>query len=207
MFLPAPKLYPITDVGLSGLSHADQVVRLCEGGATLAQLREKSLSPREFFKQAEEAMRAAREHEVRIIINDRVDVALALKADGVHLGQNDLPPAAARRVLGDKAVIGFSTHNVEQAIRAVKLPIDYIAIGPIFATSTKKNPDPAVGLLGLRQVRKAVGKMPLVAIGGITRENASEILAAGADAVALISAIISEPAEISSRTKQFLASL
>ena len=207
MFLPAPKLYPITDVGLSGLSHADQVVRLCEGGATLAQLREKSLSPREFFKQAEEAMRAAREHEVRIIINDRVDVALALKADGVHLGQNDLPPAAARRVLGDKAVIGFSTHNVEQAIRAVKLPIDYIAIGPIFATSTKKNPDPAVGLLGLRQVRKAVGKMPLVAIGGITRENASEILAAGADAVALISAIISEPAEISSRTKQLLSRL
>jgi len=207
MFLPAPKLYPITDVGLSGLSHADQVVRLCEGGATLAQLREKSLSPREFFKQAEEAMRAAREHEVRIIINDRVDVALALKADGVHLGQNDLPPTAARRVLGDKAVIGFSTHNVEQAIRAVKLPIDYIAIGPIFATSTKKNPDPAVGLLGLRQVRKAVGKMPLVAIGGITRENASEILAAGADAVALISAIISEPAEISSRTKQLLSRL
>jgi len=207
MFLPAPKLYPITDVGLSGLSHADQVVRLCEGGATLAQLREKSLSPREFFKQAEEAMRAAREHEVRIIINDRVDVALALKADGVHLGQNDLPPAAARRVLGDKAVIGFSTHNVEQAIRAAKLPIDYIAIGPIFATSTKKNPDPAVGLLGLRQVRKAVGKMPLVAIGGITRENASEILAAGADAVALISAIISEPAEISSRTKQLLSRL
>ena len=207
MFLPAPKLYPITDVGLSGLSHADQVVRVCEGGATLAQLREKSLSPREFFKQAEEAMRAAREHEVRIIINDRVDVALALKADGVHLGQNDLPPAAARRVLGDKAVIGFSTHNVEQAIRAAKLPIDYIAIGPIFATSTKKNPDPAVGLLGLRQVRKAVGKMPLVAIGGITRENASEILAAGADAVALISAIISEPAEISSRTKQLLSRL
>lgn len=207
MFLPAPKLYPITDVGLSGLSHADQVVRLCEGGATLAQLREKSLSPREFFKQAEEAMRAAREHGVRIIINDRVDVALALKADGVHLGQNDLPPTAARRVLGDKAVIGFSTHNVEQAIRAVKLPIDYIAIGPIFATSTKKHPDPAVGLLGLRQVRKAVGEIPLVAIGGITRENASEILAAGADAVALISAIISEPAEISSRTKQLLASL
>jgi thiamine-phosphate pyrophosphorylase len=96
---------------------------------------------------------------------------------------------------------------VEQAIRAVKLPIDYIAIGPIFATSTKKNPDPAVGLLGLRHVRKAVGEIPLVAIGGITRENASEILAAGADAVALISAIISEPAEISSRTKQLLSSL
>ena len=207
MFLPAPKLYPITDVGLSGLSHAEQVVRLCEGGATLAQLREKNLSPREFFKQAEEAMRVAREHGVRIIINDRVDIALALKSDGVHLGQNDLPPEAARRLLGDKAIIGFSTHNIEQAIQAAKLPVDYVAIGPIFATSTKKNPDPAVGLLGLLQVRKAVGEMPLVAIGGITRENASDILAAGADAVALISAIISEPAQIASRTKQLLSRL
>ncbi len=207
MFLPAPKLYPITDVWLSGLSHAEQVVRLCEGGATLAQLREKNLSPLEFFKQAVDAVRAAREHGVRIIINDRVDIALALNADGVHLGQNDLPPDAARRVLGDRAIIGFSTHNIEQAIRAAKLPLDYVAIGPIFATSTKKNPDPAVGLLGLLQVRKAVGEMPLVAIGGITRENASEVLAAGADAVALISAIISEPADISSRTKQLLSRL
>jgi thiamine-phosphate pyrophosphorylase len=207
MFLPAPKLYPITDVRLSGLSHAEQMVRLCEGGATLAQLREKNLSPREFFKQAEEAMRVAREHGVRIIINDRVDIALALKASGVHLGQNDLPPGAARRVLGDKAIIGFSTHNIEQAIRAAKLPVDYVAIGPIFATSTKKNPDPAVGLLGLRQARKAVGEIPLVAIGGISRENASECLAAGADLVALISALISEPAEISIRTKQLLSRL
>jgi thiamine-phosphate pyrophosphorylase len=207
MFLPVPKLYPITDVRLSGLSHAEQVVRLGAGGATLAQLREKNLSPREFFKQAEEAMRAARQHGVRIIINDRADIALALKADGVHLGQDDLPPDAARRLLGSKAIIGFSTHSVEQAIRAARLPLDYVAIGPIFATSTKKNPDPAVGLSGLLQVRKAVAEMPLVAIGGITRENAADILAAGADSVALIGAVISEPEEIAKRTKQLLDSL
>jgi thiamine-phosphate pyrophosphorylase len=207
MFLPVPKLYPITDVRLSGLSHAEQVVRLGAGGATLAQLREKNLSPREFFKQAEEAMRAARQHGVRIIINDRADIALALKADGVHLGQDDLPPDAARRLLGNKAIIGFSTHSVEQAIRAARLPLDYVAIGPIFATSTKKNPDPAVGLSVLLQVRKAVAEMPLVAIGGITRENAADILAAGADSVALIGAVISEPEEIAKRTKQLLDSL
>jgi thiamine-phosphate pyrophosphorylase len=207
MFLPAPKLYPITDVRLSGLSHAEQVVQLVAGGATLAQLREKNLSPREFFKQAEEAMRAARQHGVRIIINDRADIALALKADGVHLGQDDLPPDAARRLLGNKVIIGLSTHSVEQAIRAAKLPVDYVAIGPIFATSTKKNPNPAVGLSGLLQVRKAVAAMPLVAIGGITRENAADVLAAGADSVALISAVISEREEIAIRTKQFLSSL
>src|SRR5918994_2287303 len=108
---PAVKVYPITDVRLTGLSHAEQVTRLIQGGATLIQLREKYLSPREFFHQAQAALEVARAHHVRIIINDRVDIAVAVHADGVHLGQHDMPPQAAREMLSDDALIGFSTHN------------------------------------------------------------------------------------------------
>ncbi len=126
-----------------------------------------------------------------MIINDRVDIALALGAPGVHLGQDDLPPEAARKLLGDEAIIGYSTHNVAQAIAAANLPIDYIAIGPIFETGTKKNPDPVVGLDGLRAVRDAIGDRALVAIGGITVENAPSVIEAGANSVAVISALLS----------------
>jgi len=140
-----PKLYPITDARLTGLSHAEQVARLGAGGATLVQLREKHLSPVEFYREALEALRVARSLGVRLIINDRADIALALHADGVHLGQDDLPPEAARKLLGPTAIIGFSTHNLEQAIAAASLPIDYIAIGPIYSTSSKEKPDPVVG--------------------------------------------------------------
>src|SRR5215210_4723475 len=129
MFGP-PKLYPITDVRLSGLSHAEQVARLGVGGATLVQLREKHLSPREFYDEAEESLGVARKLGMRLIINDRADIALALRADGVHLGQDDLQPEAARRLLGEEAIIGFSTHSLEQAREAARLPVDYIAIGP-----------------------------------------------------------------------------
>jgi len=202
-----PKLYPITDVRLSGLSHAEQVARLSAGGATLVQLREKHLSPREFYREAEEALRVARSRSVHLIINDRVDIALALRADGVHLGQADLAPEAARRLLGERAVIGFSTHNIEQVREALSLPVDYIAIGPIFATSSKENPDPVVGLDGLRRVRQLVGEVPLVAIGGIGRESALEVLAAGAGSVAAISLLLSQPAEIERRTRELLARL
>lgn len=202
-----PKLYPITDVRLSGLSHAEQVARLSYAGATFIQLREKNLSPREFYRQAEEALRVARERGVRLIINDRVDIALALQADGVHLGQDDLAPEAARRLLGSSAVIGLSTHNLEQAREAARLPVDYIAFGPIFATSTKENPDPVVGLDGLRRVRREIGRLPLVAIGGIRRENMNDVIAAGADTVALISLLLARPAEIARRTRELLADL
>lgn len=205
MLFRPPKLYPITDVLLSGLSHAEQVVRLSKGGATLIQLREKNLAPDEFQRQAAEALREARKRGIRIIINDRVDLALALKADGVHLGQDDLPPEAARRILGDQAIIGFSTHNVEQARHAANLPIDYLAIGPIFTTSSKVRADPLVGLTNLRKVRRAIGEIPLIAIGGITAENAAQVLAAGVDAVAVISAVVADPAAISRRTEQLLA--
>ena len=147
-----PKVYPITDTRLSGLSHVEQVERLAAGGATLIQLRDKSLSPLEFFELAKSAMEFARRRSIRIIINDRSDIALATKADGVHLGQDDLAPEAARRILGPDAIIGFSTHNLEQARHALSLPIDYLAIGPIFATSTKTDTEPTVGLEGLRSV-------------------------------------------------------
>src|ERR1700750_1762555 len=120
MSFELPKLYPITDRRLSGLSHAEQAARLIEGGAALIQLREKHLSPREFYVEAEAALKIARARGVKLIINDRADIALALGADGVHLGQDDMPPEAARALLGEGAVIGFSTHSAEQAIAAAR---------------------------------------------------------------------------------------
>jgi thiamine-phosphate pyrophosphorylase len=195
--LAGSHFYPITDTVISGLSHAEQVARLSERGATLIQLREKVESPKQFFREAEAALRVARELGIRIIVNDRVDIALALHADGVHLGQDDLPPVAARRLLGPKAIIGYSTHNLDQAGLAVQMPIDYIAIGPIFVTSTKRSVNPPVGLAGVAAVRGAAGSLPVVAIGGITLENADSLLRQGASAVALISDLWPQPSEFS----------
>lgn len=203
MKLELPKLYAITDTRISNLSHAEQVLRLSDGGAALIQLREKHKTPREFYEEAKAALAIARERNIKLIINDRVDIAFALKADGVHVGQDDMPPEAARKILGDDAIIGFSTHDITQAIEATKLPIDYIAIGPIFATATKENPDPIVGLENLRRVRDAIGDFSLVAIGGINKENAKEILSNGADSVAVISALLEKPSEITQRTSFF----
>jgi len=185
------RVYPITDTQLSGVSHADQVSLLADGGATFVQLREKNLPALDFYNEAKAALTVARQRGVTLIINDRVDVALALGAPGVHLGQDDLPPDAARKLLGDNAIIGYSTHTVSQAISAACLPVDYIAIGPIFQTSSKANPDPVVGLDGLRAVRKAIGDVRLVAIGGISQENAASVIDGGADSVAVISALLS----------------
>ncbi|HSD46926.1 MAG TPA: thiamine phosphate synthase [Pyrinomonadaceae bacterium] len=193
-----PRVYPITDTQISGLSHAEQVALFADGGATLVQLRDKHASGFEFYEQAKAALAVAAERGVRLVINDRVDVALALGGLDVHLGQDDLPPEAARRLLGDEAVIGFSTHNLDQAIEAAGWPIDYLAIGPVFATSTKENPDPAVGLEGLRTVREATGAIPLVGIGGITPANAREVIEAGADSVALISGLWAAVTDVSS---------
>lgn len=202
---PAVRVYPITDVRLTGLSHAEQVTRLIRGGATLIQLREKNLSPREFFYQAQAALKVARTHNVRLIINDRVDIALALRADGVHLGQHDMPPQAARAMLGDRALIGFSSHNLVQAIAAITLPVDYLAIGPIFPTSSKNKPDPVVGLAGVREIKEAVGHLPLVAIGGITAQNIDRVLMEGADSVAVISAVLADPLNIASNTEHLIS--
>jgi thiamine-phosphate pyrophosphorylase len=204
--LAGSRLYPLTDRSISGLSHADQVLQLSEGGASLIQLREKQASSAEFYAQAEQALRIARQRNLKVIINDRVDIALALKADGVHLGQADMPPEAARRLLGPDAIIGLSTHNPGQAEVASLMPVDYIAIGPVFATGSKEAPNPLVGLEGLQLVRQAVGTIPLVAIGGITLENSASVLSAGADAVAVISDIWQPTGQASTQVKRFLAS-
>jgi thiamine-phosphate pyrophosphorylase len=199
-----PKIYPITDRRVSGLSHLEQVNRLCAGGATVLQLREKDLSPLDFFNEGKRAVARCKELNVTVIINDRVDIALALDVDGVHLGQDDLPPEAARLILGESAIIGYSTHNAEQVKRAVREPVNYIAVGPIFATTSKSNPDAVVGLDGLRRARELVKGLPLVAIGGITLENAPEVINAGADSVALIAALLSPPGSITARMTEFL---
>jgi len=203
--LDLPKVYPITDTHLSGLSHAQQVARLIEGGASLIQLRDKNAAPQEFYREAAAALQIARDHNARLIINDRVDVALALKADGVHLGQTDLPVEAARRLLGKGAIIGFSTHNLRQAKSATAMPVDYIAFGPVFQTSSKENPEPVAGLSALRKARAIIGSLPLVAIGGITVANALEVLQAGADALAIIADLLADPMKIEENTAKILA--
>ena len=182
-----PKIYPITNVELSGLSHADQVRTLADAGCRFVQIREKSASSREIFDAVVDSVSIAKKRGMKIIVNDRVDIAIAAHAHGVHLGQDDLPPLEARKLLGDGAIIGYSTHSVEQSIEASRMPIDYLAIGPIFATATKKDTDPVVGLEGLRRVRDAIGDFPLVAIGGIDITNVRSVLAAGADSTAIIS--------------------
>jgi thiamine-phosphate pyrophosphorylase len=210
MTFDLPKLYPITDRRLSGLTHAGQVARLCEGGARLVQLREKYLPARAFCAEVSEALKVARSFGARLIVNDRADVAMVVGADGVHLGQDDMPPRAARLVLGDEKLVGCSTHGVEQALAAAELPVDYVAIGPVFDTSSKENPNPSVGLEGVWRVRAAVGRaVKLVAIGGITLETAPSVLEAGADSVAVIGALLntSDPAEITRRTRDLLARL
>jgi thiamine-phosphate pyrophosphorylase len=201
--LELPKIYPITDTQIAKLPHAEQVKELIKGGARFIQLREKYASSLDFYTQAEETLIIARKQNVKIIINDRVDIALALKADGVHLGQDDLPPEEARRILGKNAIIGFSTHSVSQAIEAARLPIDYLAIGPVFSTKTKEDPDEVVGLEGLRKVSESVGNFPLVAIGGINLDNFQQVLDAGANSVALISGILSNPKKITERFQEF----
>lgn len=209
MSLDFPRVYPITDTHLSGLSHAQQVARLVEGGASLIQLRDKHAAPREFYREAAAALRVARAYNARLIINDRVDIALALGADGVHLGQADLPVKAARSLLGHHAIIGFSTHSAEQAQLATSLPVDYIAFGPVFATTTKQNPEPVAGLAELREVSEAWGRiarpMPLVAIGGIAVSNLRQAIDAGADSLAVIAALLADPMKIVENTKEMFA--
>lgn len=199
MSVTLPTIYPITDARISGISHSEQVRRLIDGGGTLIQIREKYLSAGEWFAEANRSVKIAHECGVKIIINDRVDLAIAIGADGVHLGQNDLPPHAARRLLGPDAIIGYSTHTIEQARAATALPVDYIAFGPVFHTISKKDPDPTVGLQLLRRVRLGTGDFPLVAIGGINAGNLAQIFAAGANSAAMIGAILSKPTEIYGR--------
>lgn len=160
-------------------------------GVTLLQYRNKTDTARHVLQQAIELKRCFGS-SVKLIMNDRADLCLAAGFDGVHVGQDDLSPAGARTVIGDSLCLGVSTHNPAQLVEADKTTANYLAIGPVFATSSKGNPDPVIGLEGVRLARGLTRK-PLVAIGGITRANCREVMAAGADAVAVISDLLLEP--------------
>ena len=199
-----PPLYAIIDFSLFAAkpdpiaSITRYAEELIASGVTLIQLRDKSdpAQLRRFLTGARELRRVTLDR-ASLIINDRVDLCLASEADGVHLGQDDLSPLAARKIFdsikdGRSRVIGCSTHNPDQLHEAEKLPVDYVAIGPVFATRSKDNPDPVIGLEGVRNARRVTQK-PLVAIGGITRQNCRQAKEAGADSVAVISDLFESP--------------
>ncbi len=200
-----PKLYAIVDVSCfaaplrTTAAIADYARDLAAGGATLIQYRNKVGPTREMLTHAREIRRVVGEN-VSLIMNDRADICLAAEFAGVHVGQDDLSPEGVRTVIGPDRILGVSTHNLEQLQEADRGPADYIAFGPIFATSSKRNPDPIVGLEGIRAARAAT-KKPLVAIGGITRANARAVIDAGADSVAVIRDLLNSPAKI---TEEFL---
>ncbi len=188
-----PRLYAILDASVFPEADAMFVTadELAAGGITLLQYRNKSGNAREILEHAQELKRRVG-GRVKLIMNDRADLCLAADFNGVHLGQDDLSPEAARRIIGPDRWLGVSTHNPDQLAEADKTSADYLAIGPVFATSSKANPNPVVGLGGVRRVRTLTSK-PLVAIGGITRANARSVIDAGADSVAVISDLIREP--------------
>lgn len=186
-------LYLVTDRRLSlGRSTVEVVAAAVSGGVTCVQLREKHCSTREFLEEARRVRELLVGTGVPLIINDRLDVALAVAADGVHLGQNDMHLSDARRLVGERLVIGISAESVADAIRAEAEGADYIGVSPVFTTPTKMDTAPPLGLEGLREIRRAV-RLPLVAIGSIRHDNAAEVLRAGADGLAVVSAIVSAP--------------
>ena len=178
---------------------------LLSAGVRLIQFRDKRGSSRQLYETCVELKALLRDSGCSLVVNDRADVARAMDAEGVHLGQDDLPVEMARRVLGPDKWIGFSTHSIDQVVEADRTTADYLAFGPIFPTASKENPDPVVGLEGLRQARRATGK-PLVAIGGVTLQNAREVLAAGADSLAVIGDLLNAP-DLRGRAREFLSVL
>ncbi len=209
-----PKLYAITDPQLSNYTHVEIVELLLAAGVRFIQLRDKEASSKELLDQARACLELTRAADAKLIINDRVDVALTANADGVHLGQGDLNVAEAREILGDDAIIGVSTHSLEQFKAAQQTSANYLAVGPVYATTTKENPDPVVSL-ELVKAAKALADRPLVAIGGITVERTKEVIAAGADSIAVISALYPLPKtltldshpDITAQAKKFLKAL
>jgi thiamine-phosphate pyrophosphorylase len=198
------RLYAIADGG-AGRDVVDLTARLLSGGARIVQLRWKDAPAAALFTAGQACRRLTRERGALLLINDRVDVAIACDADGVHLGQSDLPLPAARRLLGEPRWIGVSTHDLPQARAAAGGGADYIGFGPLFATGTKTTGYSARGLDRLREVRHAVG-VPIVGIGGIDARLASDTIRAGADAVAMISAIRDAPDPCSS-VRELLAAI
>ena len=188
--MPDFSLYLVTDRSLShGRSTTDIVRAAVAGGATCVQLREKSCGTREFLGEARAVHALLAGTGVPLIINDRVDVALAVGAEGVHLGQTDMPLADARRLTGPGMIIGVSAECVEDAVRAQAEGADYVGVSPVFATPTKTDTAPPLGLEGIRAIRAAVS-LPLVGIGGIGPANAADVIRAGCDGIAVVSAIV-----------------
>jgi len=191
--LQLPRLYPILDAACfpDATAMFFAAEELAAAGCTLMQYRNKSGNARRMLDEARE-LRARLGASVKLIMNDRADLCLAAGFDGLHVGQDDLSPEAARMIIGPARWLGVSTHNAEQLAEADKTSAEYLAIGPVFATSSKANPDPVVGLAGVRRARELTRK-PLVAIGGITRANARSVIEAGADSVAVISDLLRDP--------------
>ncbi len=202
--VPLPRLYPILDA--SCFPGDRELFRFAEellaGGATILQYRNKQGSGRQMLSHARELRRIVGAR-ARLIMNDRADLCLAADFDGVHVGQDDLPPQAVRRILGDRLWVGVSTHNPQQLAATAETDADYLAIGPVFATGSKENPDPVVGLEGVRSARSLTRK-PLVAIGGITRANARSVIQAGADSVAVIADLLRDPRRAVQEFQQLL---
>jgi thiamine-phosphate pyrophosphorylase len=198
MIISLPRFYPILDSGCYPDSEAllKAAEQLVAAGGRILQYRNKSGDAARMLIDARElrqrVLYSGSGDSVILIMNDRADLCLAADFEGVHVGQDDLSPASARQIVGPNRWLGVSTHNPAQVIEADKTSADYVAIGPVFGTVSKANPDPIVGLEGVRQARKLTTK-PLVAIGGITRSNCAEVIEAGADSVAVISDLILDP--------------
>lgn len=203
MFFKLPPLYPIIDVDLCPYPWKSLMSQMADAGITLVQLRAKKLSSRAFFHQAMRMMELADRLNLQVIVNDRADVALLSGALGVHVGQEDLPIEAARKVMGKEKIIGLSTRFAEQARLAQQSSSDYVAVGPVFPTRSKDNPDPVVGKEELLEIRRLVQK-PLVAIGGITAENASALYELGIDSVSVIQDLMTAE-DLPGRVKQYMA--
>jgi thiamine-phosphate pyrophosphorylase len=189
MRLVLPRLYVILDAALLTSPEKEFAGKMADAGVRLMQYRYKGASSRELLRVSRELCETLVPRGVTLFVNDRGDVAALSGASGVHVGQEDISVESARAVVGPEKLVGISTHNLEQFRMAAASSADYIAVGPIFSTSTKQNPDPVVGTNFLKQVRPHTNK-PIVAIGGITLERASEVLAAGADSLAVISDIL-----------------
>lgn len=192
--LTLPAVYPILDTATLARLDFDCVAAaeaFLEGGARILQVRHKSFWSREVFEVAEKVSSICRAAGVPFVVNDRADYAAILGA-ALHLGQEDLLPSDARRVVGPDTIVGYSTHNPGQMIAAGAEPADYVAFGPMFSTISKERPDPTVGIEGLKAIR-ALTNRPLVAIGGITRANARDCWNAGADSVAIIADLYPNP--------------
>jgi len=201
-----PKFYPILDPEIAARRGVDPVAaaeQILEGGAKILQFRHKGFFSCEILAQLERVAKLCRDAQALFVVNDRADLA-ALTSAALHLGQDDLTPTAARKVVGAKTLIGFSTHNEVQLRAAAAEPANYLALGPIFGTSSKNNPDPVVGIDELRRLRPLTDR-PLVAIGGITLANAQSVLAAGADSVAIIGDLFAERGNVRARTQEWVS--